>query len=68
MYNNIIKSSDCIYCEYLLLQSLEDSDRKKRLEDVNQILLQNVLPKHVADHFLDRNSESVRCVLVYAVC
>ena len=53
---------------YLLSQSQEDTDRKKTLEDVNQVLLRNILPKHVAEHFLGKNNESVYTVSYSTLC
>ena len=52
-------------------QSQEERDHKKTLEDVNQVLLRNVLPNHVADHFLGANKSQVRmymCVRIIIYC
>ena len=40
-------------------QSQEERDHKKTLEEINQVLLRNILPKHVADHFLSQSNQVI---------
>lgn len=49
----------CVYVEYICFpsQSQEERDHKKTLEEINQVLLRNILPKHVADHFLGQSNQ-----------
>lgn len=47
--------SNVLIC--LPTQSQEERDHKKTLEEINQVLLRNILPKHVADHFLGQSNQ-----------
>ena len=37
---------------FKLLKTQEETEQKKTLEEVNHILLKNILPEHVANHFI----------------
>ena len=48
----------------LQVQTQEETEEKKTLQEVNHILLKNILPEHVADHFIQfgQSDDTVRSI------
>ena len=42
---------------YIFTQSRREKDEKKKLEDINRLLMQNILPQHVANYYLQHGQK-----------
>ena len=42
---------------YIFTQSRREKDEKKKLEDINRLLMQNMLPQHVANYYLQHGQK-----------
>ena len=47
----------CIMHMYIFTQSRREKDEKKKLEDINRLLMQNILPQHVANYYLQHGQK-----------
>lgn len=45
----------------LPLQAQQEAEQKNTLQEVNHILLRNILPEHVADHFIKFGQSDAVC-------
>lgn len=57
----------CTVCQYRLdflwkLQATEEKEEMEHLKAYNQKLLANILPEHVAAHFLSTVNSDVSCI------
>ena len=50
------------------MQTKEETEHKKTLEEVNQLLLSNILPQHVTDHYIQNANATEEVCSVCVLC